>query len=112
MGYFSCNGNADFAITIRTLFAEGNQAYIQAGAGIVADSVPEKEWFETDHKAKALMKALEHAAGGKTTMKVLVIDNYDSFVYNLVQYIGELGAETVVYRNDQITLLEVARTEA
>jgi anthranilate synthase component 1 len=66
VGYFSCNGNADFAITIRTLFAEGNQAYIQAGAGIVADSVPEKEWFETDHKAKALMKALEHAAGGRT----------------------------------------------
>ena len=37
-------------------------------------------------------------------MKVLVIDNYDSFVYNLVQYIGELGGEPVVYRNDQITL--------
>ena len=33
-------------------------------------------------------------------MRVIVIDNYDSFVYNLVQYIGELGAETVVYRND------------
>jgi anthranilate synthase component I len=65
VGYFSCNGNADFAITIRTLFAEGNRAYIQAGAGIVADSVPEKEWIETDHKARALMKALEHAAGGK-----------------------------------------------
>lgn len=65
VGYFSCNGNADFAITIRTLFAEANTAYIQAGAGIVADSNPEKEWFETDHKAKALMKALEHAAGGK-----------------------------------------------
>ena len=42
-------------------------------------------------------------------MKVLVIDNYDSFVYNLVQYIGELGAETIVYRNDQITLLEAAK---
>jgi anthranilate synthase component 2 len=42
-------------------------------------------------------------------MKVLVIDNYDSFVYNLVQYIGELGAETVVYRNDQITLSEAAK---
>ena len=40
-------------------------------------------------------------------MKVLVIDNYDSFVYNLVQYIGELGAETIVYRNDQITLPEI-----
>ena len=65
VGYFSCNGNSDFAITIRTLFSEGNQAYIQAGAGIVADSIPEKEWFETDHKAKALIKALEHAAGDK-----------------------------------------------
>jgi anthranilate synthase component 1 len=59
VGYFSYNGNADFAITIRTLFANKNQAYIQAGAGIVADSNPEHEWFETDHKAKALMQALE-----------------------------------------------------
>jgi len=37
-------------------------------------------------------------------MRVLVIDNYDSFVYNLVQYIGELGGKPVVYRNDEITL--------
>ena len=37
-------------------------------------------------------------------MKVLVIDNYDSFVYNLVQYIGELGGEPIVFRNDQLTL--------
>jgi anthranilate synthase component I len=65
VGYFSYNGNADFAITIRTLFADKNQAYVQAGAGIVADSVPEREWFETDHKAKALMQALELAIGGK-----------------------------------------------
>jgi anthranilate synthase/aminodeoxychorismate synthase-like glutamine amidotransferase len=40
-------------------------------------------------------------------MKVLVIDNYDSFVYNLVQYVGELGTEVFVYRNDQITLEQV-----
>jgi anthranilate synthase component II len=40
-------------------------------------------------------------------MKTLVIDNYDSFVYNLEQYIGELGSETVVFRNDQITLKQV-----
>jgi len=40
-------------------------------------------------------------------VKVLVIDNYDSFVYNLVQYIGELGAEPIVYRNDQVTLKQV-----
>jgi anthranilate synthase component 2 len=44
-------------------------------------------------------------------MKVLVIDNYDSFVYNLVQYIGELGAETKVYRNDQVTLEQVGELE-
>ena len=64
VGYFSYNGNADFAITIRTLFADKNQAYIQAGAGIVADSVPEREWIETENKAKALMKALQ-TSGGK-----------------------------------------------
>jgi anthranilate synthase component 1 len=63
VGYFSYNGNADFAITIRTLFADKDKAHIQAGAGIVADSVPEREWFETDHKAEALMKALRHAGG-------------------------------------------------
>ncbi|MGD0331050.1 MAG: aminodeoxychorismate/anthranilate synthase component II [Nitrososphaeria archaeon] len=40
-------------------------------------------------------------------MKVLVIDNYDSFVYNLVQCIGELGGDVVVYRNDQVTLEQV-----
>jgi len=59
VGYFSFNGNCDFAITIRTLTANGDQASIQVGAGIVADSVPETEWFETDHKARALMRALE-----------------------------------------------------
>jgi len=66
VGYFSYNDNADFAITIRTLFADGDKACIQVGAGIVADSVPEREWFETDHKAEALMKALKKA-GGETT---------------------------------------------
>jgi len=58
-GYFSYNGNADFAITIRTLIANGDRAYIQAGAGIVADSQPRREWFETEDKAKALMHALK-----------------------------------------------------
>ncbi len=42
-------------------------------------------------------------------MEVLVIDNYDSFVYNLVQYIGELGGEPIVYRNDQITLKQAMK---
>ena len=64
VGYFSYSGNADFAITIRTLVATKDKAYIQVGAGIVADSVPEREWFETEHKAEALMKALEASAEG------------------------------------------------
>jgi anthranilate synthase/aminodeoxychorismate synthase-like glutamine amidotransferase len=44
-------------------------------------------------------------------VKVLVIDNYDSFVYNLVQYIGELGGEPIVYRNDQINLKQAMRID-
>ena len=64
VGYFSYNGNADFAITIRTLITKGDRAYIQAGAGIVADSIPEKEWFETEHKASALLRALHMASEG------------------------------------------------
>jgi anthranilate synthase component I len=64
VGYFSYNGNMDFAINIRTLSANGNRASIQVGAGIVADSVPEREWFETEQKAGALMKAIK-ACGGK-----------------------------------------------
>ena len=59
LGYFSYNGNADFAITIRTLVVKEDKGYIQAGAGIVADSIPEREWFETEHKASALLKALQ-----------------------------------------------------
>lgn len=59
IGYFSYNRNADFAITIRTLLARGKHAYIQAGAGIVADSKPRREWLETEHKAKALLRALK-----------------------------------------------------
>jgi anthranilate synthase component 1 len=64
VGYFSYNNTADFAITIRTLVVDGESAYIQVGSGIVADSDPEREWFETEHKAEALMKAL-HQVGEK-----------------------------------------------
>lgn len=65
VGYFSYNGNSDFAITIRTLLANGKKAHIQVGAGIVADSDPEREWNETEHKARALIKALEVTGNGK-----------------------------------------------
>ncbi len=59
VGYFGFSGNMDFCITIRTFFQKGRKLYIQAGAGIVADSDPEKEYEETINKAKALFKALE-----------------------------------------------------
>ncbi|MBM4119694.1 MAG: anthranilate synthase component I [Nitrospira sp.] len=64
VGYFSFSGNMDTCINIRTIVIKGRHAYIQAGAGIVADSVPEKEYEETCNKAKAMMKAIELAEQG------------------------------------------------
>jgi anthranilate synthase component 1 len=61
IGYFSFSGNLDTCITIRTLVIKGKKAYLQAGAGIVADSVPQKEFRETQNKARALIKAIELA---------------------------------------------------
>ena len=57
IGSFSYTGDADLAITIRTLVAERGRGYIQVGAGIVADSVPWKEHYETENKARALLAA-------------------------------------------------------
>lgn len=59
LGYFSANGSCDFAITIRSIFANKSDAFIQSGAGIVMDSIPQTEWAETEQKAKALLSALE-----------------------------------------------------
>ena len=53
------SGNMDTALTMRTIVMAGDRAYMQAGAGIVADSVPEREYVETVNKAKALVRALE-----------------------------------------------------
>lgn len=61
VGYFSFSGNVDSCITIRTIFTKNQTAYIQAGAGIVADSVPQREYQETKNKAKAMIKAIELA---------------------------------------------------
>jgi anthranilate synthase component 1 len=59
VGYFGLNGNADFAITIRTMICDQNHARIQAGAGIVHDSIPDIEYEECHNKAKALTSAME-----------------------------------------------------
>ena len=61
IGYFSSNGDFDTCIALRTALVKKNKFYIQAGAGIVADSVPEMEFQETTHKAQAVLRAIDEA---------------------------------------------------
>ncbi|MDX1670068.1 MAG: anthranilate synthase component I family protein, partial [Limnobacter sp.] len=63
-GYLSYNGNMDVAIAIRTGVVKDGRLYVQAGAGVVADSVPEAEWQETENKARAVMRAAELVQAG------------------------------------------------
>ena len=62
VGYFGFNGCCDFAIAIRSIFIDGGRGYVQAGAGIVSDSVPERELQETEDKAGAMVQALREAS--------------------------------------------------
>ncbi len=64
VGYLGFNGDMDLAIAIRTGIIKDGRLYVQAGAGIVADSVPENEWIETQNKAKAVLRAAEMAEKG------------------------------------------------
>lgn len=64
VGYLSWNGNMDTAIAIRTAVVKGHELYIQAGAGIVADSVPALEWKETMNKARSIFRAAAMAEAG------------------------------------------------
>jgi anthranilate synthase component I len=61
MGYLGWNDNMDMAIAIRTAVIKENKLYVQAGAGIVADSQPDKEWEETQNKAQAIVNAVQLA---------------------------------------------------
>jgi anthranilate synthase component I len=64
VGYFGYSGNMDTCITIRTLVIKGNKVYVQAGAGIVADSIPQREHTETLNKAMGMMRAVDMAERG------------------------------------------------
>ena len=64
VGYFSFSGNMDTCINIRTIVIQGRDAFVQAGAGIVADSDPTKEYEETCNKARAMMRSIEMAEEG------------------------------------------------
>ena len=66
VGYLGFDGDMNVAIAIRTAVIKDNILYVQAGAGIVADSVPENEWVETQNKAKAILKASELVQSGLT----------------------------------------------
>ncbi len=65
VGYFGFNGNSDTCITIRTVMVKGGRATVQAGAGIVADSKPEKEYQETRNKAAGMLEAIRLAEQGQ-----------------------------------------------
>ena len=62
IGYFSFNGCCDFAIAIRSIFVNGKSGFVQAGAGIVFDSIAKNELNETEHKANAMITALKEAS--------------------------------------------------
>ena len=64
VGYFSFSGNMDTCIAIRTLVVKDGRAYLGVGAGIVADSIPEREFEETINKGRALIRAVENAEQG------------------------------------------------
>jgi len=71
VGYISFGGDMDLNIIIRTFFVKGGKAFIQAGCGVVADSVPQKEYFETLYKAQALLLALGYDNISSLNIKVL-----------------------------------------
>jgi anthranilate synthase/aminodeoxychorismate synthase-like glutamine amidotransferase len=123
MGYVSLDGQMDFNLLIRSAFfpRSGGEALVCAGAGIVQDSRPEREWKEVQAKAAVLLEAASGTpsrgfgwspprryASWKppapshhhARRNVLLIDNYDSFTYNLAQYLSMLGARVRVARND------------
>ena len=100
-------GDLDMCIAIRTLvYARGTRAYRAAGAGIVADSDPGgASSEETLNKARGAARgASARGRADWSATVILMIDNYDSFTYNLVQYLGELGGGVEVVRNDAITV--------
>ena len=77
VGYVDFSGNMDTCIALRTIVVQGDKAYLQAGAGIVADSVRRAEWQETLNKARGLLRAIElPRKDSKLPMRIETIDLY------------------------------------
>lgn len=137
IGYIGFNGNMDTSIIIRTIVVDGKTLKFNVGGAITLDSNPTDEFQETLAKAQGILKSLGIVRKNKKpiargmqkispymkkikkqitlqkpikalhTKKILLIDNYDSFVHNLARYVSELGHEPLVYRNDQITINQI-----
>ena len=119
VGYLGFHGDMDVAIALRTAVIKDGMLHVQAGGGIVADSVAgcgmagdaEQGAGAAARRGNGRSRS-RYPARLRSDVMLLMIDNYDSFTYNLVQYFGELGEEVQVFRNDEITLDEIARAEA
>ncbi len=100
VGYHVPGLGLDTCIAIRTVLLRDGRAYLQAGGGIVVDSDPADEHRECLNKLAALEAALDAA---ERRRMILLVDNYDSFTYNLAHLFGELGADVLVRRNDELS---------
>ena len=109
IGYVGFNGDLDTAIHIRTVVIKDGMVHVQAGGGTVADAKPDYEYESRLRRRKRYFVPWSWPRTNRSgrSVRVLVIDNYDSFTYNLVQYLGELGAELEVVRNDKATGAEL-----
>ena len=110
IGWLSYAGDLDTCIHIRTVVVKDGVAHIQAGGGTVADAKPALRVRGVAREV-ARRPARDRPGRGAAPLavKVLVIDNYDSFTYNLVQMLGELGAELDVVRNDRADVTTCSR---
>lgn len=112
LGYISAGYGVDFNILIRSVVRHGDRAWINAGAGIVIDSIPEREWLEINAKAQAVLDILQGIKEKKPARamikgralvktplstqhadkRVLFVENHDSFSFNIVEALRSLGA--------------------
>ena len=102
------DGTMDACIALRTMVIADGVAYLQAGAGVVARLRPGGRARGVPQEARRARGRDRPGGGGVRAVKLLMLDNYDSFTYNLVHLFEELGVEVVTVRNDAITVDEAS----
>ena len=106
---FDYEGNLDSCIAIRMAMIKNGVATSRTGAGIVYDSNPQSEADETRHKAASILHAISLAHKNILNKPLVIIDNYDSFTYNLYQVMSAYHSNIQVIRNDKITVEELIK---